>query len=59
MVHKHGAIKLPLSKIQRRGGPVTTVTVNRLVWAEARKIVGADVQRITILDANTVIVRNR
>jgi hypothetical protein len=38
---------------------IKTVRVNSLVWHEARRLAQGNARRLTIIDAETVIVRNR
>lgn len=41
-----------------RSGPVEIFRVNRVAWLTALGLAGGDAHRLTIVDANTVIVGN-
>jgi hypothetical protein len=57
VIHRDGAARPPL-KSRPNAGPVVVQKVDRLTWRLAIALADGDKERIRVIDARTVLVRN-
>ena len=57
VIHGHGAARPPLNS-GHDPGPVVVQKVDRLTWQLAIALADGDKERVRVIDARTVLVRN-
>jgi hypothetical protein len=57
VIHRDGAARPPLNP-RPSSGPVVVQKVDRLTWLLAIALADGDTQRVRVIDARTVLVRN-
>jgi hypothetical protein len=57
-LHRDAALRTGQAR-KPRSGPVATIRVAAVVMARALALAGGDARRLDLIDASTVVVRNR